>query len=294
MTPKKMILFFLLSFLPWSCSEIMAQGNDATCQSLDEVQLRLLYEVKKVTDTHNEKIVLIDTMALNVGAKWSEYYDWHKAKLDSLSNALMDRTGGVSILDDGELSARLEAGAEVYQQPRKPETMRIYKERVTHKITTIDYGPFDYAEGAQTYLYIEETLPEMNWVISSDTTTILDYACMKATTTFRGRTYDVWFTPDIPVGEGPWKLYGLPGMIMKAETTDGLFQFRAIGLESIKDMTIAFPRDRKLVAAKSLKQIYDYRANRRKGAEVIIKDGSRLRSYNTSNPVKYLELETEY
>lgn len=253
MPRKKMIVIFLLTFLQCNCSEIIAQEKVATGRSLDEVNLRLLYEVKKVADNKNEKIIFIDTMALNVGAKWSEYYDWHKVRLDSLNNALSDMVGGVSILNDADLNARLEAGAEVYNQPRKAETMRIYKERGAHKITTIDYGPFDYAEGAQTYLYFEETIPEMTWKISSDTAIILDYPCMKATTAFRGRTYDVWFTLDIPVNDGPWKLYGLPGLIMKAETVDGLFQFRAIGLENVKDATITFPNDRKLVQAKNLK-----------------------------------------
>lgn len=293
MTTKMRIIILLIAFLQWNGSEMMAQRNDTIGQPLDEVQLRLLYEVKKVAQKGREEIILIDTMALNVGAKWSEYYDWHKVKLDSQRVALSDKTGGVSILNDEELNARLEAGAEVYNQPRKPETMRIYKERGTNKVVTIDYGPFDYAEGAQTYLYFEEMLPEMKWEISSDTTTILDYVCMKATTSFRGRTYDVWFTLDIPVNDGPWKLYGLPGMIMKAETRDGIFKFKAIGLESIKEWAIAFPTDRKLVQAKSLKQVNDYRANSRKAVQVIIKNGGRLQSYTTGNPVKYFDFEKE-
>jgi hypothetical protein len=38
---------------------------------------------------------------------------------------------------------------------------------------------------------------------------------MKATTSFAGRNYEAWFTPEIPISDGPYKFYGLPGLIFK-------------------------------------------------------------------------------
>ena len=65
---------------------------------------------------------------------------------------------------------------------------------------------------------VEEDIPVMDWEIAEDSVqTILDYECHKATTAFRGRVWTVWYAEDIPVSLGPWKLNGLPGMILQAE-----------------------------------------------------------------------------
>ena len=51
--------------------------------------------------------------------------------------------------------------------------------------------------------------------------------CQKASTTYRGRDYVVWFTPEIPVSHGPWKLRGLPGLIIEASDLTGKYEFIA-------------------------------------------------------------------
>lgn len=66
---------------------------------------------------------------------------------------------------------------------------------------------------------IKERLPELKWQIHwQDTKKISGFYCHKATADFRGRHYTAWFTRAIPVSFGPWKLGGLPGLILEAHT----------------------------------------------------------------------------
>ena len=68
---------------------------------------------------------------------------------------------------------------------------------------------------------IEEETPTMDWEIYEDSVqTIIGYECHKAKTKFRGREWTVWYAGDIPVSLGPWKLNGLPGLILRAECKD--------------------------------------------------------------------------
>lgn len=77
-----------------------------------------------------------------------------------------------------------------------------------------------------------EPIPRIDWTLHADTThRILGYTCQRATAEFRGRRWSVWFTPEIPLTRGPWKLGGLPGLILQACDETGLFGFEATGVE---------------------------------------------------------------
>lgn len=69
--------------------------------------------------------------------------------------------------------------------------------------------------------YYYEPIPDIQWVLSTDTMTIRNLLCRKASATFRGREWTVWYTEEIPYHDGPWKFGGLPGLILQAESKDG-------------------------------------------------------------------------
>ncbi|MDX9697263.1 MAG: GLPGLI family protein [Bacteroidales bacterium] len=63
---------------------------------------------------------------------------------------------------------------------------------------------------------VEEDIPKIQWTLAEETKKINEFSCKKALTTFRGRKYEVWYCPELPFNYGPWKLSGLPGLILEA------------------------------------------------------------------------------
>ncbi|MEN8185534.1 MAG: GLPGLI family protein [Bacteroidota bacterium] len=82
----------------------------------------------------------------------------------------------------------------------------------------------------ETYV-VTRGLHNIDWIVMEKTKKIGSFDCQLATGEFRGRIYNVWFTTKIPIISGPWKLYGLPGLILEA--TDSLNQVQFV-MESIK------------------------------------------------------------
>jgi len=81
--------------------------------------------------------------------------------------------------------------------------------------------------------YYEEPFSEIDWIINEDSTkTVLGYQCVMATTDYHGREWTVWFTPEIPLQDGPWKFCGLPGLVMETSEPSGQHRFIATGIES--------------------------------------------------------------
>ena len=62
-----------------------------------------------------------------------------------------------------------------------------------------------------------EPTPDIAWTLTDDTLTVSGYLCQQATATHRGVEWRVWYTEEIPSSAGPWRLRGLPGMIVQAE-----------------------------------------------------------------------------
>lgn len=74
--------------------------------------------------------------------------------------------------------------------------------------------------------YVAEKKFVFKWKLQNETKTIGKYTCHKATTEFRGRNYIAWYTPEIPLPYGPWKLQGLPGLILEAyDSTEEIYYY---------------------------------------------------------------------
>lgn len=86
----------------------------------------------------------------------------------------------------------------------------------------------DFIEG-RIYL-IKDTLANFKWTLTKEKKKILNYNCTRATTTFRGRQFEVWFTDAISVPNGPWKFCGLPGLIVAARDSEGKYSYELTGI----------------------------------------------------------------
>lgn len=80
--------------------------------------------------------------------------------------------------------------------------------------------------------YQQATMNPENWNIISDSdSSIAGLKIHKAECRFSGRHWVAWFTPEIPVSDGPYKFSGLPGLIVKLESMEGDYSFQISGIE---------------------------------------------------------------
>lgn len=70
------------------------------------------------------------------------------------------------------------------------------------------------------HVYVKEPNPIIKWKITNEIKKIGNLKCKKAIAFFRGRNYIAWFSSEIMVPFGPWKLNGLPGLIIEAYDTN--------------------------------------------------------------------------
>lgn len=85
----------------------------------------------------------------------------------------------------------------------------------------------------QSYL-VEESAPIIDWKLSKDTLSFSGLNCQKATTAFEGKNWIAWYAPSVPFQGGPWKLNGLPGLIVEAYDTNKQIYFQFAGIENAK------------------------------------------------------------
>ncbi|MDE6022036.1 MAG: GLPGLI family protein [Muribaculaceae bacterium] len=189
-------------------AEIIEPKEDAL------VQIR--YNKKVNIDTIGGKSFREDPMILRIGKTASMFYPEKLMFVDSLdycdSSAASKLISLQDIIKDGGMAITKVKGWEseyLFRNIHDDQTM------VCQHFATYHLG------------YNEKTeLPQ--WTVHTDSTTqILGYECIYATASYRGRDWEAWFTPELPFKEGPWKLAGLPGVVLKAQDSRGQYEFEA-------------------------------------------------------------------
>ncbi len=86
---------------------------------------------------------------------------------------------------------------------------------------------------------VEDIIEKPDWKITKDTLSFSGIRAQKATARFKGRNWTAWFAPELPFESGPWKLNGLPGLILEAYDDKKDVQFKFLGVENIKEGDLA-------------------------------------------------------
>lgn len=176
------------------------------------------------------------------------------------------------------------------------EFMTIYKNYPAGRLTHTEKICSDW------FRYDEE-MPRLDWELTDSTTTVLGYECGSAQCEFRGRKWTVFYTEEIPLADGPWKLHGLPGLIMKASDGNGHYTFECIGIKSVADRPVTIYKvpfnktDRKgYYDAKHRYEINPYAYyEATTGEHVTVTDGAGNPSLDAYDPIDLLYdyLETD-
>lgn len=74
---------------------------------------------------------------------------------------------------------------------------------------------------SDVFFVYDKDIPRPEWKIDkNDTKKILGYNCYKAEATFRGSKIIAYYTTSLPYSTGPYKFYGLPGVILYVQVQD--------------------------------------------------------------------------
>ncbi len=189
-----------------------ADASGGMGDSIDQVKYQVVYDSKFI-NRENKRKDGIDTirteekMLLQIGNRYSAFFSYPVFQRDSLIADNMSK--GVS--SEFSSSGGLISWTVYRDYPQQGKT------------SFLDFF------AADRYICVEP-IENIDWQLNDGTDTICGYPCHKAVAHFKGRTWTAWYAEDIPMDNGPWKLCGLPGLILKAADSGNDWSFTAVAL----------------------------------------------------------------
>lgn len=175
---------------------------------------RFFYEYKYIPDFNNKADVKKEMMLLDINKIGSSYYSYNDFVTDSVATAyLQQQIKGTA----GNMNVSIKESQINYK------VIKSYPGFKTYLLTKVS---------TDRYKVKEDQVP--NWNILPEKQKIGEYNTQKATTTYGGRDWIAWFSTDIPFQDGPYKFYGLPGLIVKLEDTTASHIMTLVGNKKIE------------------------------------------------------------
>jgi GLPGLI family protein len=171
------------------------------------------YTLTHKYDSTDLNKILVENYELLIGENSSVFYSKNRKLQDSLMKDIAKKTGVVA--PQGNIRYNFE---EIY-------TFFESKKMFTNSNPIIG-----------NYI-IERAFPELKWELHKDTSTINGIKSYKASTNYKGRSYNCWYTTEFPFKAGPWKLNGLPGLILKATDETNRIDFELKSFNNVVDNT---------------------------------------------------------
>ena len=187
---------------------------------IDTSQLDVRYTYREHRNPSDPKDTLGDQQQLLLGRAVAWYRSLNLAASDSACSAEWSRGRSASNAPRGT------SGEWVYRgYPQVGKSLIMWR-----------IGDYD-------FLQCSEDVPEQQWLLHPETRQIAGHQCQRATCLFRGREWTAWYATDLPVPEGPWKLRGLPGLIMHAHDKNHEHEWCCTGIGSRPQLIIWYDMD---------------------------------------------------
>lgn len=234
---KNLILKFIFSSLIYcacGCACLYGQTPMNLPQlKPDQLVLVCTYNCEYRIDSLSSK-KRIETMKLEIGHTLSRFESSNARRLDSLIKEAVNNTFQQKQASQ-PTPIQFNSGGMATSMYSTHFRQLIYKLPAQQKIVTYE------RIGTVKYVYVESQ-SVLNWHITSAQADINGYHCQQALTHFAGRTWEAWFTKEIPVTDGPYKFCGLPGLIVKVQDTRNWYTFNLVYLTKTKNsVSIALP-----------------------------------------------------
>lgn len=202
----------LLSILVFSITNVFAQNPD-------KVLARVDYTFSDKSDTLRNGRIRKENMLLFVGKNSSLYASYDRLRyyigLDQKIRAKM-----MNMIDGAQKTISVDQTESKWMS----NTNQLYfiNENKHYIIENIS---------DQGYL-VDDPQEPISWKIIKDTLSFSGIKCQKALATVDGINWEVWFASSIPFQSGPWKLNGLPGLIIEAQSQNKDIYFKFAGIEN--------------------------------------------------------------
>ena len=225
---KSLILLVFMSIM----INVNAQWWKPQHHYYDTVEYVVMYELTFREDTAYLDRCRTENHMLSIGKKHEvssfRGYDIYRRHME------LKKAGDSGVTDELIKTGRI---GEVFRNiPSSAIKCSIFKNMTTKTISTTDHI---YLQGMYEY---EESFDCFIWRITSEIDTIHNYVCQKAICDFGGRTWEAWFTSELPFSDGPYKFCGLPGLILNIADTQNHYSWKILSIEEPSEVQMLYDR----------------------------------------------------